>query len=61
MSKPVKGLTATEAASVLEANQATYVATVIVKLLIYADAELDSEEKESLYDHLLNLLNPDMV
>jgi hypothetical protein len=60
MSKPENGLTATEAAKVLEANQATYVATVIIKLVIYADVELDSEEKESIYDHLLDLLNPDM-
>jgi len=40
-----------------------YLTTIIVKLLLYSEHlhHLDDEEKEAVADHVIDLLNPDMV
>lgn len=61
MSTPEKGSDATE----FEANKTNgiYLTTIIVKLLLYAESlqHLDEDEKEAVADHVVDLLNPDMV
>ena len=62
MQKPVPGSNATEQLAADQTN-GIYLTNIIVKLLLNAEhlQHLDDEEKEAVADHVIDLLNPDMV
>lgn len=62
MRTSVQGSDATEQMEA-EREHGIYLTTIIVKLLLYAEHlhRLDDEEKEAIEDHVIDLLNPDMV
>jgi hypothetical protein len=62
MSTPVTGSNATEQFEADNTN-GIYLTTIIVKLLLYSEhlQHLDDEEKEALADHVVDILNTDMV